>query len=249
MEKINLSEEQRKVLNKYCLYLRAILGDDGIEFGYSYSLDDSFYEYPAIPLNGGWNRKDDLNYDDKGYQIVENIVSELIRSKEQEIEDIVYHTENNNERGSIRLVFEPIGKTIIFDLYVYTRYPYSTESRMSFNEISQKDMMFPPQNPTYKKLNNDEFVQSLIDSHEDFEFELQYEGYGDSGQIESDLPWEDDVLTLAYEAIDLLHGGWENNEGAEGTIYINLKNKIISINHTSYEEGEERVNIGEYQLV
>jgi hypothetical protein len=47
----------------------------------------------------------------------------------------------------------------------------------------------------------------------------------------------------------LLHGGWEDNEGADGTIYINLKNKIISINHNSYEEGEERVNIGEYQLV
>jgi hypothetical protein len=49
--------------------------------------------------------------------------------------------------------------------------------------------------------------------------------------------------------IDLYHGGWENNEGADGTVLINLETKDVSIYHTQYYEDTEYQEIDEFQIV
>ena len=79
--------------------------------------------------------------------------------------------------------------------------------------------------------------------------ELQYNGYGDSGQIDepTDLPQE--IEYLGYEIIDIYFSGWENNEGADGTIVINFNEKTISIHHLMYYDEDENYGLEEYQLV
>jgi hypothetical protein len=47
------------------------------------------------------------------------------------------------------------------------------------------------------------------------------------GELNDDeIGWGNPVFELAYDVIDLYHSGWENNDGADGQIIIDLENKI-----------------------
>ena len=91
-------------------------------------------------------------------------------------------------------------------------------------------------NYKYKKLNDDEFVESLIEDGDGIDdYEITYNGYGDSGGLEdNNLPAS--IEDIAYELIDLYFSGWENNEGSDGTIYLDLEGKKFSIQHVYYDE-------------
>ena len=81
-------------------------------------------------------------------------------------------------------------------------------------------------------------------------FEFTYNGYGDSGQIEDGgVEWGNPVLELAYDILDLYHSGWENNDGADGQIIIDLENKEIQLYHTSYYSEDEEEDLGELKLI
>jgi hypothetical protein len=81
-------------------------------------------------------------------------------------------------------------------------------------------------------------------------FEFTYNGYGDSGEInEDEIGWGNPVYELAYDVIDLYHSGWENNDGADGQIIIDLENKTIQLYHTSYYSEDEEEDLGELKLI
>jgi hypothetical protein len=103
----------------------------------------------------------------------------------------------------------------------------------------------------YKKLNNDEFVQSMIDHNKGkTNFEFSYNGYGDSGELNDDeIGWGNPVFELAYDILDLYHSGWENNDGSDGQIIIDLENKTIQLYHTSYYSEDEEEDLGELKLI
>ena len=61
-------------------------------------------------------------------------------------------------------------------------------------------------------------IAQRLNAHQLEEFIITFDGYGDSGQIEDSTledPWFDN---LAYQILEVFHAGWENNEGAYGTI-------------------------------
>lgn len=71
-------------------------------------------------------------------------------------------------------------------------------------------------------------------------FTLNYNGSGDSGYIESTFTngervpkWVED---WCYEILERLHGGWEINEGSDGSFFFDLENKTIELEHTFNEE-------------
>jgi hypothetical protein len=51
----------------------------------------------------------------------------------------------------------------------------------------------------------------------------------DKGEVRMDSLLED----ISYNVIDLFHGGWENNEGSNGSILINLDDEDITITHNN----------------
>ncbi len=97
--------------------------------------------------------------------------------------------------------------------------------------------------------------------------QAEYDGVGDSGQIEQvsyldhsdpaqavtvDEPVSERVEALLYALLNLRHGGWENNDGACGSFSWNLVDGTIEHEHhqrytetnTSTHEGFE-VDAGE----
>lgn len=74
----------------------------------------------------------------------------------------------------------------------------------------------------------------------------EYDGVGDSGQIEEirflsnadpaqaidiDEPIRDRVEALLYALLNLRHSGWENNDGAFGTFRWDLANQTLAHEH------------------
>lgn len=70
--------------------------------------------------------------------------------------------------------------------------------------------------------------------------EISYNGSGDSGnmEVETDFRGEfhESLDSWAYDFLEDRVGGWEINEGSEGTIKINLKTNQIEWNHGNIVE-------------
>lgn len=76
---------------------------------------------------------------------------------------------------------------------------------------------------------------------------VEYNGSGDEGYIEDitaspdkaaveyPSPLYDDVQQVAYDLLSRHHGGWEINEGSNGTITINVKERKAVIHHGENE--------------
>lgn len=86
--------------------------------------------------------------------------------------------------------------------------------------------------------------------------EVSYSGSGDSGGIDDTTAYNanDDLVTLPDGAQALIeewawehaipHTGWENNEGGEGTVTIDLATFEVEAEHTDRYDGEsERLNV------
>jgi hypothetical protein len=48
---------------------------------------------------------------------------------------------------------------------------------------------------------------------------------------------------MVNEIIELYHSGYENGEGGQGTITLDLVNKYVTIEHENYYEGEDEETI------
>lgn len=83
----------------------------------------------------------------------------------------------------------------------------------------------------------DELFKSLDETTPDSEgnLYLDYNGSGDSGYIESNFNNRDSVPTevedWCYRQLENLHGGWEINEGSQGTFRFNVNDKFIELSH------------------
>jgi len=92
--------------------------------------------------------------------------------------------------------------------------------------------------------NQDEELKQIFDSLESSIssepkngiLRLSYNGGGDSGYIESDFENGEsvpaDIEDWCYRALENLHGGWEINEGSQGTFIFNLEKYSIDLYHT-----------------
>ena len=83
---------------------------------------------------------------------------------------------------------------------------------------------------------------------------INYDGYGDSGTLEDPLAFQNgEPVELPSKLNDLLlefaesylPGGWENSDGACGTIVLNIKDRKFFREHcwryTEYEHDEEEI--------
>jgi hypothetical protein len=80
---------------------------------------------------------------------------------------------------------------------------------------------------------------------------VNYNGGGDSGEIEGDLetpdynetfPITEDLENFIYGQ---LPGGWEINEGSRGTVHLDFETNTITFEHTEYTEESARDTITE----
>lgn len=99
----------------------------------------------------------------------------------------------------------------------------------------------------------DEKVEKLIDilseEQENEILYLKYNGGGDSGYIEESFDGGEQVPAIVqdwcYDQLESLHGGWEINEGSDGSFEFDLRNGIINLNHTMNTEVDKQDTIFE----
>lgn len=243
MKEIKISPEMKKELLKFNLYLRAVMDESKIHWEFYYDDNDGgFYDMYGPYVGYQYNNQIDFK----------NHIVEFLTEKAAELEkyqeDHMYNLTSCdlcNGRGSMHVHYSPVTSTLEYNFYYTEKESHQYEQIKSFEELARMDTWFNSGDGLYKKLNDDNFVKQLVEQNGgETVFEMTYEGYGDSGQIE-DNHYSNSIETLGYEVIDLFYSGWENNEGADGTILIDCNNKKVTLNHTLYseedifEEGDE----------
>lgn len=231
MNEIKISEELKKELIKFNLYCQASIDERLIYWQLSFTNDgDMWVDGPSIPpaLYG---------YDAKSKPIqtllgfVNEIFDRIPLDDYTDCDDCLGY-------GSVDVTYDHFN--FLFNVKVYStqRSENLYEQNKTFNEVVNDQPMFNWGNTNYKykKLNDNEFVESLIEDGDGMdEYEITYNGYGDSGALDdNNLPAS--IEDIAYELIDLYFSGWENNEGCDGTIYLDLENRKFSIHHVYYED-------------
>jgi hypothetical protein len=231
MNEFKISEELKKELNKFNLYCRATIDDKFISWDIDfYEGDDEWINGPNLP-NALYGYDTESHVIKNLSYIVEEIFSKI------PINDYLY-CDDCLGYGTVVIDYNHLDFLFDVRVYSYIRTESTHSKEKTFNEVVNDEPYwnFGNTNYKYKKLNDDEFVESLIEDGDGNEtYEITYNGYGDSGALEdNNLPasFED----IAYELIDLYFSGWENNEGSDGTIYLDLENKKFSIEHVFYLE-------------
>jgi hypothetical protein len=66
--------------------------------------------------------------------------------------------------------------------------------------------------------------------------DVQYLGYGQRAcsMRETEMALDEAVRDFAMRWVDSLYGGWENNDGACGTVTLNVTDNLIVLEHTAY---------------
>lgn len=66
--------------------------------------------------------------------------------------------------------------------------------------------------------------------------DVQYLGYGQRAcaMRETEVTLDEALRDFAMRWVDSLYGGWENNDGACGTVTINVTDNLIVLEHTAY---------------
>jgi len=99
------------------------------------------------------------------------------------------------------------------------------------------------------EISNIESFKEYIDSGVS-EIICGYDGGGDSGQVNSDMAIDGEggnevpafIEDMCYNALQTF-SGWEINEGSQGNIVFNLKDKTVTINHQWNVEKLEQYTI------
>ena len=223
MKEIEVPKELKKELQRFNLYCRATIDDKMIDWTYSYG------DY-GLELN--WS--DFKKLDEKNS--IENFFDKIIENIEKEFENILHdETDCGNCTGeaSLDITYIPTTSTFEVSTQIFTQDSDYYEHSKSFEEISKLSRSW--YNPNgfrlYEKLNDDDFIKSLIDENDgETDFEMNFDGYGDSGYIE-DGNYSSNIENLGYEMLDLFAPGFENNEGGNGTIYFDLEKKIMNLEY------------------
>jgi hypothetical protein len=231
MKEIEVPKELKKELQKFNLYCRATTDDMKITWSYYYYKEDGGLDF-------SWSNMNELKYGGN----IETYFDELIESFQNKYNDILddeTDCDGCTNNANLEISYSPVTST--FEIYttIYTQDTHYYEHSKTFEDLSKQPRNWWNQNGArlYEKLNDDNFVQSLIDENDgETAFEMNFEGYGDSGSIE-DGNYSANIENLGYEMLDLFAAGFENNEGGNGTIYFDLEDKEMNLEYNqNYEE-------------
>ena len=223
-----LSEEDKKKLKRFSFYLQTTSAADGL------NLTQFVYDYNEMDRAYGPHPKVDLTKFMTEIELIENIFEKAIEN--YDIEDLIYSVEGSTGSANIEVVFNPEDLHLDISIDIYYLEVFDTEKMVTFEEVSRMENgPYTFQRYDYlKNFGDPNFIQECENEYGK-ELEISYDGYGDSGQLSTDI-LNQRLDYAIYELIDLYHSGWEINEGSTGTIYINFEKQTITIYHSQNSE-------------
>lgn len=221
---LELSPEERKAIKQYFVFIKS----NGAETA---SIDVNFeWGDPAYisGIRGDNGRAIPL------FSPVQPIIDKIIDKVDtDEFEDNFHNGENDVEFFSVDIIFDATDKKIIVECN------YSTpDEEEAFDESEINDM------DIFKEY-TDKGVSEIICS---------YNGGGDSGYVDGDMSVDGErentpafLEDMCYDALSGF-GGWEINEGSQGNIVFNLRDKTITVNHAWNTEEHHRFKLLEIEV-
>lgn len=254
MKTIKLTEEQKEQLLKPNMYMAAVFGE-GI--GWNLRIDnEDYFNYHDLegPVPNGRNgyariRELDEIENHPGFILISEKAMEITENSEDEIYANL-DCDDCHGSGYFYVDYDPENQIFTTNLDVNLIRSDESSFKKTFEEWGNTQPQNQWQKFTYlKKLLDPEFIEKYKNEGDGGVFELIYNGGGDSGQFNEPVDIPQDIEYLGYEIIDVYHSGWENNEGADGTIVIDFNQRTISIYHLQYRESDKNVELEKYQLV
>lgn len=214
-----LSEEQIRKLNLFSYYCR---GYGVEEVNITAFVNDCELEYIDNQARNKFGSPIEL------YDSIEESLTELLENSGalDEIGDC-------ESSGNIIINIDCVEKTINLEGFYYVM---TTDENYYEDELDEID--------------NEDVVKFFTSRKSDgFEFgRVGFEGSGDSGYIDERIRYNDGneeacpeaVVNYLYNALEnSIGGGWEINEGSQGTFEFNFKENKIQLNAGVNNEGEE----------
>jgi len=237
---MELTPQQIKDLKRYSLILQASNLEDGLTWRNDYFEDEGFQGLDGPFYNGRSSEQPGFTP-----QSIEKLFNDYANNFDT---GEFYDEEFGGEQGSLLFTIYADRQEIVIDKTYRTRESEEVENRVSFDEMNSAEQHWWGRNDRereIKKLTDDNYVNQLIEEYGDT-ISVTYEGGGDDGWVNDNMDTEKlgevevpPVLeTMTSEIIGIYHSGYENNEGGEGTITLDLVNRYANINHTSYYDGE-----------
>jgi len=257
MKNIILSDEDKKILNKYNYLLMAVVGEDGL-VGYGYvSEDEGLYDFVTLQPNtpDGWERRNEIEPQSEGYKILYDTIEEFLQYNSNELSDYLY-CDDCTGYGMVNVIYNPFNITLKVDLDITVRGEEEHYNEFTFQQLkNQPNGMWGQRYDELKKLGDPEFIEKMKQDYGNT-LELTYDGGGDDGQINEDgytnhgsVNIERDIEYIGYEIIDIYYSGWEQGEGGDGRIVFDFENQLVNIYHNYYVENSDNEYIGEFKIV
>ena len=243
---MELTPQQIKDLKRYSLILQASNLEDGLSWSNHYWDSDGFQG-----VEGPYYKdrvSDQPGFTPKSIEKLFNDYADNFDTGE------LYNDEFGGEEGSLLFTIYADRQEIVIDRTYRTRESEEVENRVSFDEMNSAEQHWWGRNDRereIKKLTDDNYVNQLIEKYGDT-ITLGYEGGGDDGWVNDYMDSEKkgtvDVPTtldsMVSEIIDIYHSGYYNDEGGSGKITLDLVNRYVNIDHTTYYEGSDDETVG-----
>jgi hypothetical protein len=219
---IQLTPEEKKSLSQYFIYIRS--------FGSTIAYATCYFEYGSFSYGG------DVYVDGRRiekFKPVELLMERILDNIDTDEFNNKDFINNDIEYFSIDFDFECLNKTIDVNCN-FTVSGY--EDTGSSGEIPED---------VFDKIFKEYSVTEII---------CTYNGGGDSGYIDSDMELGRDTVPTPSGIEDYCYtvledfSGWEINEGSQGNIFFNLKNKEYSVNHEWNTEEPRSFSILEIKI-
>ena len=231
---MQLTEKQIQDLKKYSKLLNSLNMEDGVTW--FYQCYDGQFESLYGPVHGGRNVSDELSF--------------LPGS----IEDLFETIRDNFDTGNFyNEYYDTENGTLTFTIYAnrnevdvtYDYYVFNTEETHVEREFSYFSDLTPSwrgDNRDAKKLSDPAVVEELKSVYGD-SCNCTYDGGGDSGWVQDMVDsskgskgLNQQLESICYDLLELYYGGWEINEGSNGSIDFNFDDQIVEIYHNQNVE-------------
>lgn len=216
---IELTEKQKRTLRTFCYYCKGYGTDEVSRYA-------GVYDCNIEQVETVWRKKGG-GAPIESYAQVEDIINDIIYDEDVEnhVRDLFDCTETN---GDLK---------IEIDLKEYKIY-----GRLSYNELSTNSEGDEKElgDVSNKYIDSVNQVFEYMKDNDYDELKLTYNGSGDSGDIDNTFYYEgdsidfdvtDNLLDFCYDWLSDSFGGWEINEGSQGSIIFYLDNQTIQIHH------------------
>jgi hypothetical protein len=219
---IQLTPEEKKSLSQYFIYIRS--------FGSTTANATCYFEYGSFVYGGDIYTNGRII---EKFKPVELLMERILNDIDPDDFDNNEFHDQDTEYFSIDFDFDCLNKTIDVNCNFSVR---DYQDAGSSGEIPEEVF-----NENFKEYSVTEIV-------------CTYNGGGDSGYIENDMELGGDTVPTPSGIEDYCYsvledfGGWEINDGSQGSIRFNLKSKEYSIDHQWNTEEPRSFSILEIKI-